>query len=439
MASGITSTTAGHVITKEIGLASTGIPLSSVLLYSTIALGMICLVGLAFKYFIYNKSSTQTSKKDSKPLPLEKQVQKTLEPFGFSYVKGEIKLVNAEKFKNLNNDNNRAQLRNFIEILRNEGKQKEAVAIFNALDQENQKLNYAIFGKTWHEWFKEAAHGTQVSSQEKQLNQALKEYGFLYYDKGKVGLRDPQAFQKLKGNDTKLGQLKNFLEDLCQQGHQIKAVEILNAIDQENKNLGFSFFGKTWLEKLREATIPLEQKIQKLAKESFIWFYKKEENRTTAFLGNFHLCDISDGKGRTFKCAEAFFQSRKFKDSNIIDQFTQVHGDEAFKLAKKFTKNWTQQQTDAWKKENLQVMEEVLLEKFTQHKDLGKLLLATGKTYLIEHIPVKGRDAFYGDDNDGTGQNKLGELLMKTRAKLGGHGIVSKPHHYNGIAASLRC
>ena len=53
--------------------------------------------------------------------------------------------------------------------------------------------------------------------------------------------------------------------------------------------------------------------------------------------------------------------------------------------------------------------------KFTQHDRLMKLLLDTGDRNLVEHT---GRDSYWGDRGDGSGQNKLGKLLMRLREEF---------------------
>ena len=58
--------------------------------------------------------------------------------------------------------------------------------------------------------------------------------------------------------------------------------------------------------------------------------------------------------------------------------------------------------------------------KFTQYPDLKKALLDTDDAHIIEHTPVKRRDAYWADDYDGTGKNNLGLCLMTVRQELGG-------------------
>lgn len=164
-------------------------------------------------------------------------------------------------------------------------------------------------------------------------------------------------------------------------------------------------------------------------RDGFIWFYKKEENPTTAVFGNFHMHPLHFN-GRIYQCAEAAFQAQKFENApNAMKQFENLDGDSAWRLARDNTKSWGQPQKTAWQKRSLRVMSDVLEAKFNA-ETLRPILLATGSSYLVEHIPVKGRDNFYGDDFDGTGQNQLGKILMDTRAKLGGTGRVNPPVNY---------
>jgi N-glycosidase YbiA len=53
--------------------------------------------------------------------------------------------------------------------------------------------------------------------------------------------------------------------------------------------------------------------------------------------------------------------------------------------------------------------------KFTQHLNLRARLLATGDARLVEHTT---RDTYWADGGDGTGRNRLGDLLMRMRAEL---------------------
>jgi N-glycosidase YbiA len=56
-----------------------------------------------------------------------------------------------------------------------------------------------------------------------------------------------------------------------------------------------------------------------------------------------------------------------------------------------------------------------LVHKFTQSKELAKLLLDTKESKLVEHTK---NDKYWADGGDGSGKNRLGILLMKLRDEL---------------------
>jgi len=60
-------------------------------------------------------------------------------------------------------------------------------------------------------------------------------------------------------------------------------------------------------------------------------------------------------------------------------------------------------------------MLKALRAKFAQHADLSRMLLKTGDQGLIEHTP---NDRYWADGGDGSGRNRLGELLMQVRDEL---------------------
>ena len=60
-------------------------------------------------------------------------------------------------------------------------------------------------------------------------------------------------------------------------------------------------------------------------------------------------------------------------------------------------------------------MERAVRRKFDLHAELRELLLATGDEALEEAAPT---DFYWGVGRDGTGQNKLGRLLMRIRSEL---------------------
>jgi ribA/ribD-fused uncharacterized protein len=103
------------------------------------------------------------------------------------------------------------------------------------------------------------------------------------------------------------------------------------------------------------------------------------------------------------KCSEpaeydAIHQTKKANDARLLGQKV------------KMREHWDTIHKD-------RVMEECVLAKFLQHKDIRDQLLATGTEELIEDSPV---DWYWGCGKDGTGKNMLGKILMKVRAQLQG-------------------
>merc|ERR1711974_268340 len=61
------------------------------------------------------------------------------------------------------------------------------------------------------------------------------------------------------------------------------------------------------------------------------------------------------------------------------------------------------------------IMSQALEAKFTQHPQLRGYLVSTGSRKLVEHT---SNDSYWADGGDGSGKNRLGELLMDLRSKL---------------------
>jgi ribA/ribD-fused uncharacterized protein len=140
-----------------------------------------------------------------------------------------------------------------------------------------------------------------------------------------------------------------------------------------------------------------------------IKFYSTSD--TYGEFSNFALYPIKL-KGKTWQTTEHYFQAQKFAgtehENKIRNAPNPMKAAELGRTRKvKIRKNW----------DNLKdnVMFDALKAKFTQHEDLRKLLLETEDKILIEHTE---NDRYWGDGGDGSGKNKLGNLLMKLRTQL---------------------
>lgn len=133
-------------------------------------------------------------------------------------------------------------------------------------------------------------------------------------------------------------------------------------------------------------------------------------NKKYAFLSNSHIAEF-EWDGRTYLCCEAAFQSARSLDAYDRKQFTQMKGIEAKREGKelKLRRDW-----DLVKNE---IMEEVVLAKFTQNPDLAKKLKETGDAELV--YGNRQKETYWGvDETTGKGENHLGKILMKVRAIL---------------------
>ncbi len=116
--------------------------------------------------------------------------------------------------------------------------------------------------------------------------------------------------------------------------------------------------------------------------------------------------------GLTWPTSEHYFQAQKFAETEFVEVIrNQATPMLAAQMGRRrdlpFRADW-----DAVKDE---IMLTALRAKFTQHPTLQSLLLGTKDAVLVEHTK---NDAYWADAGDGTGRNRLGELLMELRAEL---------------------
>jgi len=142
-----------------------------------------------------------------------------------------------------------------------------------------------------------------------------------------------------------------------------------------------------------------------------IHFYNKEDR----FYGFSNFAEYPVFyENEEYRTAEHLFQSLKFLDKRDADRVRRCRtAREAAKVAQtmqnRARKDWIV------KRINVSVMEKVLICKFSQHEELANLLLSTGNAKIFQDSPT---DEFWGTGQEGNGQNKLGVLLMETRAIL---------------------
>ena len=117
--------------------------------------------------------------------------------------------------------------------------------------------------------------------------------------------------------------------------------------------------------------------------------------------------------GKIWPTVEHYYQAQKFSEANHQEQIrcclTPMKAKTlAYELSDQHGR------TD-WVNVRKQIMLEALESKFAQHPDLANKLLSSGERQLIEFTE---KDDFWGDSGDGSGQNRLGQLLMQVRAEI---------------------
>jgi ribA/ribD-fused uncharacterized protein len=141
--------------------------------------------------------------------------------------------------------------------------------------------------------------------------------------------------------------------------------------------------------------------------EKVINFYRTNEVPYGVF-SNFAKYPIKL-KDKIWPTTEHYFQAQKF--ANTPHEETMRNVKTAAEVAKAGRDRSLPLRQD-WNEVKEQVMEEALVAKFTQHSQLKKVLLDTKNAVLVEHT---SNDSYWADGGDGSGQNRLGFLLMKIR------------------------
>ena len=116
--------------------------------------------------------------------------------------------------------------------------------------------------------------------------------------------------------------------------------------------------------------------------------------------------------GRVWPTTEHFFQAQKFAGTEHEEI---VRAAKSPMIAARMGRSRERPLRADWEAVKDDVMREALRAKFTQHSALLSMLLSTGDANLIEHSK---NDRYWADGGDGSGKNRLGQLLMELRAEL---------------------
>ncbi len=133
------------------------------------------------------------------------------------------------------------------------------------------------------------------------------------------------------------------------------------------------------------------------------------------YLSNFWPAPITLD-GAVWPTSEHYFQAQKFAGTTHAEAIRRVASP---MIAARMGRSRARPLRADWDAVKEQIMLDALRAKFSQHRDLGERLRATGDALLIEH---SAHDAYWADGGDGHGLNRLGALLMRVRAELRGGG-----------------
>ncbi|GHO58965.1 NADAR family protein [Ktedonobacter robiniae] len=141
-----------------------------------------------------------------------------------------------------------------------------------------------------------------------------------------------------------------------------------------------------------------------------IYFYTAHEEPHGCF-SNFSRHGI-DLDGAWWPTVEHYFQAQKFAGTPYANKIRIAFTP---KQAADLGRSRQHPLRPDWEQVKDEIMLKAVRRKFELHTQLRKLLLATGAEELIENAPS---DYYWGCGSDGSGQNKLGQLLMRIRMEL---------------------
>ncbi|ROS00194.1 GTP cyclohydrolase II [Sinobacterium caligoides] len=118
-------------------------------------------------------------------------------------------------------------------------------------------------------------------------------------------------------------------------------------------------------------------------------------------------------RNKIWPSVEHFYQAQKFSQLELQEE---IRSCETPILAKQYAYNINAKHCRSdWMTIREAIMLEGLTAKFSQHPNLRTKLMNTANRHLVE---LTNQDNYWGDPGDGTGQNRLGYLLMQVRKEL---------------------
>ncbi|HZS07364.1 MAG TPA: NADAR family protein [Blastocatellia bacterium] len=116
--------------------------------------------------------------------------------------------------------------------------------------------------------------------------------------------------------------------------------------------------------------------------------------------------------GLLWPTSEHYFQAQKFLDEAHREA---IRAQKSPMIAARMGRDRKKKLRRDWEAAKDDIMLKAVRAKFNQHASIRKILLSTGDARLVEHT---ANDRYWGDGGDGSGRNRLGEILMKVREEL---------------------
>lgn len=145
-----------------------------------------------------------------------------------------------------------------------------------------------------------------------------------------------------------------------------------------------------------------------------IFFYRANEKPYGAFSNLFRREIVFEGE--RFATSEHAYQAGKARKPAVRDWLMAAPSPSLLAMAAHGLYQWDI--APGWSKNKFDRMRAVLYAKFTQHEDLGTLLLSTKSARLVECARVDNPvNRLWGEVN-GEGRNMLGQMLMELRSEM---------------------
>jgi N-glycosidase YbiA len=141
-----------------------------------------------------------------------------------------------------------------------------------------------------------------------------------------------------------------------------------------------------------------------------IYFYSTREDPYGCF-SNFSQHGI-DLDGLWWPTVEHYFQAQKFAGTPYTEKIRAAFTP---KQAAEMGRDRKLPLRADWEEVKDAVMLRAVQRKFEIHAEPHEILLSTGEEELVENAPG---DYYWGCGADGSGQNKLGKILVQVRANL---------------------